>query len=95
MSELDGLCERVLSIMVESFGFSDAEARHRLALWRAEQHQLEGQALEILLPAQSAGDQAESLRRWLLEGDQIRSDLLDGAAALRLDLSDYSPTSLT
>ena len=88
MTDLDALCERVVSIMIGTFGFSETEARHRLALWQAQQHQLEGQALDVLLPALSPGDQAEALRQWLRAGDDLRSQLLDGAAALRLDLSD-------
>lgn len=88
MSELESLCARAVSILVETFGFPEAEARHRLALWRAQQHQLEGQTLEVLLPALPQGDQAEALNLWLRAGDDLRSQLLDGAAALRLDLSD-------
>ena len=88
MSELDNLCERIVAIMIGTFGFSETEARHRLALWQAQQHELEGQALDVLLPALSPGDQAAALRLWLRAGEDLRSQLLDGAAALRLDLSD-------
>lgn len=74
------------AILVESFGFPDAEARHRVALWRARQHSLEGQALEALLPSLSPEERAQRLLAWALQGGELEDDLRQGAAALGLGL---------
>lgn len=82
--DLEAACVTVLRLMVDTFGFSEAEARHRLALWRARQHQLEGEALDRTLPGMSREEQARELLRWVLEGEQVESDLRSGAAELGL-----------
>lgn len=46
--DLDAIAEKALSILVESFDFPAEEARHRLTLWKSRQHDLAGQALEVL-----------------------------------------------
>lgn len=67
---------------METFDFPAAEARHRLNLWRAQQHALEGQALEELLPALSVEERAQALLRWALAGELLERDLKTGVAEL-------------
>ena len=83
--DLEAVAAQVVAIMVTTFGFPETEARQRIALWRAQQHNLEGQALECLLPGMSPEQQAQELLRWALEGQVIEDDLRSGAAALHFD----------
>lgn len=69
-----------------SVGMEPMEARHRINLWKARQHALEGQALESLLPGMTPEEQAQQLLRWALEGQVLEDDLRVGAATLGLDL---------
>jgi hypothetical protein len=73
--DLESIAERVVAILVETFDFPETDARHRIALWRAQQHNLEGQVLESLLPLMSPEQRAESLVRWVLEGRRIEAEL--------------------
>lgn len=82
---LEAIAAQVLAILVETFDFPEAEARQRIALWRAQQHNLEGQALESLLPGMNPEQQAQELLRWALEGLALEDDLRSGAAALDFD----------
>lgn len=82
---LEAIAEQVVALMVTTFGFPEAEARQRITLWRAQQHSLEGQALESLLPGMTPEKQAQELLRWALEGQFIEDDLRRGAAALDFD----------
>ena len=84
--DLEAIAAQVVALMVTTFGFPEAEARQRIALWRAQQHKLEGQALESLLPGMNPEEQAQSLMRWALRGLTIEEDLRTGAAALGVDL---------
>jgi len=72
--------------MVESFDFPEAEARHRLTLWKARQHDLAGQALSVLLPGMSQEEQGAALLKWALESLFLERDLRAGAEQLGLDL---------
>ena len=84
------ICEQVVSLMVGTFDFPEAEARHRINLWKARQHQLEGQALEAIIPHLSPEEKAQELIRWVLEGDKIEADLRQGAKELDIEI-DPSP----
>jgi hypothetical protein len=84
--EIEAIAEKVLAIMVESFDFPEAEARQRLTLWKASQHDLAGQALAVLLPGMSPAEQDAALLQWALEGLFLERDLRAGAAQLGIDL---------
>lgn len=84
--DLESVQEQVVALLVNAFDYPEPEARQRVTLWRARQHDLEGQALESLLPELSVERQAQQLLRWALEGHEIETDLLAGAAALGLDV---------
>lgn len=79
--DLEAIAASVVAALV-TFGMPETEARHRINLWKAAQHDLEGQALEALPPEA----RAEHLLRWALEGQAIEDDLRAGAAALALDI---------
>lgn len=82
LASLLGVVEKTLV----SFGMEPAEARQRLNLWRAQQHHIEGQALEALLSNMGPEEQAQHLLRWAIEGQIVEDDLREGAAALGIDL---------
>lgn len=84
--DLERVCRKALSILVESFDFPEAEARHRLNLWRARQHDLAGQALEVTLPGMTAEEREAALLQWALQGLFLEQDLRTGAAELGLGL---------
>ena len=86
--DLEAVCAKVLAIMVESFDFPEAEARHRLTLWKAQQHNLQAQALEAILPGMTAQERDAALLQWALEGLFLDRDLRSGASALNLDLAE-------
>lgn len=86
--ELEAVAELVLRLLVDTFDFPEAEARQRLALWRAQQHSLEAQALEAALPLMTPEQRTQELLRWALEGDQVERELRDGAGRLGVDLTD-------
>lgn len=89
MSEdLEQILATVEALLVGTFGFPAAEARHRLNLWRAQQHALDGQALEGILPTMKPDERAQSLLRWALEGEFLERDLREGATTLGFPLSD-------
>jgi len=75
----------VVAQMLVNVGMDPAEAQQRINLWKARQHNLEGQALETLMPGMDPGEQAQQLLRWALEGEVIEDDLRRGAAALNFD----------
>lgn len=86
---LEAICENVVSILVESFDYPEAEARHRLTLWKSQQHDLAGQALEAILPGMTQAERDAALLKWALEGMFLDRDLRDGATRLGLgDLPD-------
>lgn len=84
--DLEAICEQVVSLMVGTFDFPEAEARHRINLWKAQQHHLEGQALEAIMPHLSPEEKAQELLRWVLEGDKIEADLRHGAKELGIEI---------
>jgi len=84
--DLEAVCQRALSLLVESFDFPEAEARHRLNLWRARQHDLAGQALEVTLPGMTAEEREAALLQWALQGLFLERDLRKGADELGFDL---------
>ncbi len=84
--DLEAICEQVVSLLVGTFDFPEAEARHRINLWKAQQHDLEGQALEAILPHLSPEKKAHELLRWVLEGEKIEADLRYGATELGLEI---------
>lgn len=86
--DLEAACEKALSILVESFDYPEAEARQRLNLWRARQHSLEGQALQVLLPGMAAADRDAALLQWALQGMLLEQDLRAGAAQLGTPLQE-------
>lgn len=86
-AKLEAVQEQVVALLV-SIGLPACEAVHRLNLWRARQHDLEGQALECILPSLPDDQQDQALLRWALEGQQLEDNLRAGAAALGLDLVD-------
>lgn len=88
--DLEAICEQVVSLMVGTFDFPEAEARHRINLWKARQHHLEGQALEAIVPHLSPEEKAQELIRWVLEGEKIEADLRQGAKELEIEI-DPSP----
>ena len=87
MSELESIVATVEKLLVETFGFPEAEARHRLNLWRLQQHSLEGQSLEAVLPGLSSEKQAEELLRWALQGELLSLDLSASSDELGVDLN--------
>lgn len=90
MSEdLEKILATVESLLVDTFGFSAAEARHRLNLWKAQQHALEGQALEAILPGLSLEEQGQAVLRWALEGELLERDLREGAGLLDPDSAGF------
>lgn len=84
--DLEAIAEKAIGILVESFDFPEAEARQRLALWRAQQHDLAGQMLAILLPGMTQEERDAALLKWALEGLFLERDLRAGAAQLGIDL---------
>ena len=88
MPDLEAIAEKALAILVGSFDFPEAEARQRLNLWRARQHDLAGQALEVMLPGMSQEERDAALLKWALEGLFLERDLRDGAAQLGHELTD-------
>lgn len=87
---LETLCDRVIGILVDTFDFPADEARQRLTLWRSQQHDLTGAALEAMLPAMGPAEKEAALLKWALEGAMIQADLRDGAARLGIDLADQA-----
>lgn len=82
----------VARILVESFGFEEAEARHRVNLWRARQHNLEADALQPLLAQMCPQDAQAELVRWILAGAEVEADLRASASDLRIKVEgDKSP----
>lgn len=86
--DLEGVGRKALSILVESFDFPEAEARHRLNLWKARQHDLAGQALEVTLPGMTGEEREAALLQWALNGLFLEKDLRRGASELGLDLAE-------
>lgn len=86
--DLEAILGQVERLLVDTFGFPEAEARQRLTLWRAEQHRLEGEALGTLLPGMSPDQGTQALLRHLLEGHALADQLRAGAAELGLDPPD-------
>ncbi|MBX3169266.1 MAG: hypothetical protein KF760_17815 [Candidatus Eremiobacteraeota bacterium] len=86
-AKLEAIEEQVVAMLV-SIGLPAAEAAHRINLWRARQHDLEGQALEAILPGLTPDQQDQAVLRWALEGQQLEDNLRAGACALGLDLPD-------
>lgn len=86
--DLEAIAEKALAILVGSFDFPEAEARQRLNLWRARQHDLAGQALEVLLPGMGQEEKDAALLKWALEGLFLERDLRDGAKQLGHQLRD-------
>ena len=84
--DLEAIAEKAISILVESFDFPEAEARHRLTLWKAGQHDLAGQALGVLLPGMPQEERDAALLKWTLEGLFLERELRAGAAHLGIDL---------
>ncbi len=87
---LEELCDRVIGILVDTFDFPADEARHRLALWRSQQHHLAGSALEVILPTMSPAEKDAALLKWALEGAMLQAELRDGAARMGIDLADQA-----
>ena len=83
---MEAIAEKAVGILVESFDFPEAEARQRLALWRAQQHDVAGQALAVLLPGMTQEERHAALLKWTLEGLFVERDLRAGAAHLGIDL---------
>ncbi len=86
--DLVALGEQVIRLLVDTFDFPEAEARQRINLWRAQQHDLAGQALEAILPGMTQAERDAALLKWALEGLFVERDLRDGAAKLGLDLTE-------
>lgn len=86
--DLEAICEQVVSLLVSTFDFPEAEARHRINLWKARQHDLEGQALQGILPHLSPEERAQELLRWALQRAEIEGDLRKGAAQMGFDLAE-------
>lgn len=84
---LEDACSQVTTILVQSFGLAEAEARQRVTLWRARQHSLEGQTLEALLFSLSPEERAQRLFQWALQGAEVENGLVEGAAELGIDLA--------
>lgn len=89
--DLVALGEQVIGILVSTFDYPEPEARQRINLWRARQHDLAGQALEVILPGMTQAEQDAALLKWALEGMFLERDLRDGAARLGLDLAEETP----
>ena len=86
LPDLEAIAEKAIGILVETFDFPEAEARQRLALWRARQHDFAGQALAVLLPGMAQEERDAALLKWTLEGLFVERDLRAGAAQLGIDL---------
>lgn len=86
--DLETILEKVVSILVSTFDFPEEEARHRVTLWKSQQHDLEGQALAGILPLLSPEQKAQELLRWALEGKELEQHLRHGAKELGLDLAE-------
>ena len=84
MSEIDGLLDQVLNLLTNTFDFPEAEARHRIALWRAEQHRLEGDMLTAITPHLPPEEALQQILRHVLQGEDIRRTLEQGAEELNL-----------
>lgn len=87
MNDIENMLAIVERLMVETFGFAEGDARQRLSLWKLQQHTLEGQALESLLPSLSPEDKARELLRWALEGKQLEGELRASSAQMGIDLT--------
>ena len=85
-AKLEAIEEQVVALLV-SIGMPACEAAHRINLWRAQQHDLLGKALEVVLPAMQADEGDILVLCWALQGQQLESNLRAGAAALGFDLS--------
>jgi hypothetical protein len=86
--DLDAIANQVVAILVSTFDFPEAEARHRINLWKAQQHNLEGQALEAVLPNLTPEKRAQALLQWALTGQELEGQLREGGAKLGLDLTE-------
>jgi hypothetical protein len=86
--DLVALGEQVIRLLVDTFDFPEAEARQRINLWRARQHDLAGQALEVILPGMTQAERDAALLKWALEGLFVERDLRDGASKLGIDLTE-------
>ena len=82
--DIDAILEQVLALMVGTFDFPEAEARHRIALWRAEQHRLEGEALGVITPHLPPEEALKQILGHVLQGEDIRRTLEQGAEELNL-----------
>ena len=89
--DLDAVCQQVIALLVSTFDFPEAEARQRINLWKARQHDLEGQALQGILPHLSPEERAQELLRWALQGDQLEAELRKGATDLGIPLEPPRP----
>jgi len=72
---LDQVAAQVLRLLVDTFDFPEDEGRRRMALWQAEQHRLEGDALAGLLPLMTDEERAQAILRHVLEGHDIAAAL--------------------
>lgn len=84
--DLEAIAAKALTILVDTFDFPEAEARHRLTLWKSGQHDLSGQALGVLLPGMNQEERDAALLKWTLEGLFLERDLRSGAEQLGIDL---------
>lgn len=80
--DLEAIIAQVAQMMVSTFGFSQAEADHRLTLWRSNQHDLEGQLLEARLATMDPKERERALNDWVLQGFMLETDLKDGLERL-------------
>jgi hypothetical protein len=68
---LDQVADQVVSILVDTFGFDQAEAQHRIDLWKADQHHLAGDVVKTLLPLMPPQERAEEMLRFVLRGQEL------------------------
>ena len=91
MTDLEETVAKVVTMMVDTFGFPPAEAQHRADLWRLEQQNLEGDLLEAILPRMSDEERAAEVLRCLLAGDDLEHRLRESAQELNLELPPQPP----
>ena len=83
-SDLERMADQVVSIMVDTFGFDRADAEHRINLWKADQHRLEGEALDAILPMMDPERAKVEMLRYFLEGHELAERLEEGQKRLGL-----------
>ncbi len=90
--DLEAIGDQVVRMLVDSFDYPEKEARHRVTLWRSQQHDLAGQALGAILPGMAREEREQALLKWAVEGLLLERDLRTGAAYLDIPLDRWLGT---